>query len=167
MTVNEYNTKLNELRHPILAEGRKYTIDGRRRYSNPLLIAELAGNVIGLKDAAEEYMYVLAFDTKNHLLGLFEISHGTVNASLASAREIYMKLLLLGATYCIITHNHPSGDTTPSEADLRLTKTIADAGQILHIPLMDHIIIGRGWDGDIQYTSFREQGLLKIDDVAS
>ena len=102
-----------------------------------------------------EEMHVAMFDTKNRLLHEAALSRGTVNASLVSPREVFLEALKYGAVYLVLLHNHPSGDPTPSEADVRLTRILAQAGDLLHIPLMDHIIIG-----DHCYISLREKGLL-------
>ncbi|MBO4872383.1 MAG: DNA repair protein RadC [Lachnospiraceae bacterium] len=103
----------------------------------------------------QEEMRVAMFDTRNRLLHEKTLSMGTVNASLASPRELFLEALRYGAVYLVLLHNHPSGDPTPSEADIRMTDRMAQAGDLLHIPLMDHIIIG-----DHSYTSMREEGLL-------
>ena len=102
-----------------------------------------------------EEMHVAMFDTKNRLLHEMALSRGTVNASLVSPREVFLEALRFGAVYLVLLHNHPSGDPSPSEADIRLTGRIAQAGELLHIPLMDHIIIG-----DHCFISLREQGYL-------
>ena len=156
MKICEYNTRLNEERMPILMERQKYKIDGRRSFRTPQAVAELSALTIGLKDAAEEHIYALAFNSNMQLIALFEISHGTVNASLASTREIMQKLLLVGAVSFAIVHNHPSGNTTPSEEDRAMTKAVADAGKLMHIPLMDHVIVGGDECGNYSYSSFRE-----------
>ena len=161
MTIIEYNTRLNEARLPILAEGQKYRIDGRKQYRNPGDIARLAAETIGLKDAAEEYVYALSFNAKNRLTGLFEISHGTVNASICSPREIMQKLLMIGAVFFVLVHNHPSGDPEPSQEDNNLTIRLSESGKFLGIPLMDHIIVGNGEDGGRFYYSFREENEME------
>ena len=160
MTICEYNTRLNEDRLPILAESRKYEIDGRKRYERPYMLAELAANTVGLKDAAEEYIYAFAFDVKMHLIALFEVGHGTVNQSLASPREIMMRLLMVGATTFALAHNHPSGDTSPSAQDVQLTDRLKQVGVLLNVPLMDHVIVGGNNEGGYGYTSLREDGVL-------
>ncbi|MBQ4425383.1 MAG: DNA repair protein RadC [Lachnospiraceae bacterium] len=104
-----------------------------------------------------EEMHVAMFNTKNRLLHTQVISRGTVNASLASPREIFLAALRHHAVYLVILHNHPSGDPSPSEMDIRITDEIAQAGQLLKIPLVDHIIIG-----DHCFVSFRERGLLSL-----
>ena len=103
---------------------------------------------------AEEYVYMIAFDTKQKPLGVFEISHGTVNASVLNPREVYLKALLVGAVNIVLLHNHPSGDTSPSRADIQSTKRIKEAGEMLGIKLIDHIIIGD------DYLSFAEESYL-------
>ena len=160
MTIHEYNTRLNENRLPILAESRKYAIDGRKRFDNPMLLAELAAKTVGLKDAAEEYIYVFAFDVKMHLIALFEVSHGTVNYALSSPRDIMMRLLMVGAAAFAIAHNHPSGDPSPSSEDGALTERLKQAGDLLRVPLMDHVVVGGDGEGGFKYKSFREEGLL-------
>lgn len=110
---------------------------------SPREIADILHHAVRLDCKAEEYMYMLAFNTKMNLLGLFEISHGTVNETMLSPREIYIRALLCGATSIILAHNHPSGDLCPSEADIITTKHIRDAGKLLNIPLMDHVIVSR------------------------
>ena len=103
----------------------------------------------------QEEMRVAMFDTRNRLLHEMVLSMGTVNASLASPRELFLEALRYGAVYLVLLHNHPSGDPTPSEADIRLTTRMASAGDLLHIPVMDHIVIG-----DHSYYSMREEGHL-------
>lgn len=87
-------------------------------------------------------MYALAVDSKNNVIGVFNTSHGTVNTAYMNPREIFIRLLLCGATSYIVLHNHPSGDSQPSKEDDRATKKLIDAGQIIGIELLDHIIIG-------------------------
>lgn len=103
-----------------------------------------------------EEMLVAMFNTKNRLLHAETVSMGTVNASLASPREIFLSALRHGAVSLVVLHNHPSGDPTPSAADVSLTLRLAEAGELLQLPLMDHIIIG-----DHCYVSLREKGLLQ------
>ena len=98
---------------------------------------------------------LLLLDNKSNLLGEKVLFTGTVNASIVSPREIYLEALKFHAVGIILLHNHPSGDPTPSDADRRITRKIRDAGSLLDIPLLDHIIIG-----DKKYVSFHEQGYL-------
>ena len=102
-----------------------------------------------------EKLILAMFDAKNCFLGDEVLSVGTVNSSLVSPREIYLKSLQHQAVNIIILHNHPSGDSTPSEEDYRTTRRVAECGNMLGIYLADHIIIG-----DNNYTSLREKGIL-------
>lgn len=103
----------------------------------------------------QEHLMLLLLDNKTNLLGKKLLFTGTVNASIVSPREIYLEALRYHAVGIILLHNHPSGDPTPSDADLRITRKIREAGLLLDIPLLDHIIIG-----DKKYVSFREKGYL-------
>lgn len=75
----------------------------------------MLNTVFRLNRPTEEYMYMLALDNKCELLGVFEVAHGTVNATLYNLREIFICALLCGASCIVLTHNHPSGDTTLSK----------------------------------------------------
>jgi DNA repair protein RadC len=88
-------------------------------------------------------------------LGDFELSKGTVNASMASPREAYINALKSGAVYIILIHNHPSGDPLPSREDIITTKRMKDAGDLIGISLIDHIIIG-----DNKYISLKQRGMF-------
>ena len=103
----------------------------------------------------QENLLLLLLDNKSNLLGEKTLFTGTVNASIVSPREIYLEALKFHAVGIILLHNHPSGDPTPSDADRRITRKIRDAGSLLDIPLLDHIIIG-----DKKYVSFHEEGYL-------
>lgn len=108
-----------------------------------------------LRHEEQERMICMMLDTRNHLLTERVISRGTVNATLVTPREIYMEAVRCHAVGLILVHNHPGGDPTPSRCDIQVTKQIHEAGDILGIPLLDHIIIG-----DHSYRSFREEGLI-------
>lgn len=103
----------------------------------------------------QEHLLLLLLDNKSNLLGEKPLFTGTVNASLVSPREIYLEALKYHAVGIILLHNHPSGDPTPSDADRRVTRKIKDAGNLLDVPLLDHIVLG-----DKRYVSFREEGYL-------
>ncbi len=103
----------------------------------------------------QEQMLLMMLNTKNKLLGEQIISKGTVNASLISPREIFLEALHYHAVSIVLIHNHPSGDPSPSKDDLRITKRIQEAGSMLGIGLLDHIILG-----DRSYVSLRERKIL-------
>ena len=108
-----------------------------------------------LRHEKQELMKLLMLNTKARLIGETNISKGTVNASLITTRELFIEALQKNAVSIVIMHNHPSGDPTPSREDMLITKRILDAGALIGIELLDHIIIGNN-----QYISFREEGLL-------
>ena len=99
-------------------------------------------------------MRVVLLDAQLRCITKVDISRGTVNESLAAPREIFRPAIIHSAYAFVLVHNHPSGDTSPSEADLQLTKRVAAAAQILQIKFLDHVIVGQG------YFSFQEAGLL-------
>ena len=119
--------------------------DGLGRLTSPEVVYEFASKQLRLCDLAEEETYLLAVDTKSKVLGLFLVSHGTMNSSILNPREILMRALLVGACSIIILHNHPSLDTTPSEDDILVTRRVKDACALVGVTLLDHVIIGDGY----------------------
>lgn len=95
-------------------------------------------------------------NTKAELISETNISRGTVNASLITPRELFIEALKQEAVSIILLHNHPSGDPTPSEDDRMITRRVAQAGALVGIDLLDHIVIGNN-----TYYSFREERLLE------
>lgn len=115
--------------------------------------------VIDSRKLAEEYVYMVALAGDNRPLGFFEVSHGVVNRALACPREIFIRLLLAGASSYILFHNHPSGDSTPSGYDIKNTHRLWECSNLMGITLLDHIIAGD------TFFSFCENGYLKSDDA--
>lgn len=99
-------------------------------------------------------MYMVCLNTKLHMTSVFEISHGNVNSSVVSPREVFQKALLANAVSIILMHNHPSGDTKPSREDIEVTKRLVEAGKIVGVQVLDHLIIGD------DYCSLKEKGYL-------
>ncbi len=108
-----------------------------------------------LRHRKTECVVLASVDAKSRLLQDTMLSNGSATMSLISPREIFMEALKNQAVSIILIHNHPSGDPTPSKADAQLTGELAGIGQMLGIPLLDHIIIG-----DNKYMSFREEKLI-------
>ena len=98
---------------------------------------------------------MLALDTKNKVIGIFEISRGSLNASIIHPRDIFQRAILVNAASVILAHNHPSGDPTPSPEDIALTKKLVDAGKVMDITVLDHVIVG-----ECSFVSLKEQGAL-------
>lgn len=102
-----------------------------------------------------EELHVMFFDTKHRLLCEAKLAQGTVQGANSTPRDILIEGLKCEAVFMVLIHNHPSGVVTPSEADIRFTKEVADAGKIIGILLSDHIIIG-----DHCFFSFKERGFM-------
>ena len=103
---------------------------------------------------AEERMYVMLLSTKNRVNAIQEVSVGSLNASVVHPREIFKAAILSNAAALILVHNHPSGDPTPSPEDVHLTKKLIEAGLLLDIPVLDHVIMGD------RYKSLKEMGVI-------
>ncbi len=110
-----------------------------------------------LADVDREHFVVLLLNRKNQVVGLHTVSIGSVTASIVHPREVYKVAILANATAIICGHNHPSGDPAPSQEDRALTSRLVEAGAILGIDVLDHIIVG---DGSQRYFSFADEGLL-------
>ncbi len=93
-------------------------------------------------DAAQEEFHVVCLDTKHQVLRCHQITVGTLNASLVHPREVFRPAIQDAAAAIILVHNHPSGDPTPSEEDLQVTKNLEQAGQTVGIQVLDHVILG-------------------------
>ncbi|MDQ5987896.1 MAG: hypothetical protein CSYNP_03644 [Syntrophus sp. SKADARSKE-3] len=117
--------------------------------------SELLDFARSLRDSDIEKMLALYLDAQNRIICI-QIATGTVNQAVVYPREIIRHALLAGSSAIILMHNHPSGYTRPSDADIRLTKTIREAAQFLDIVVHDHIIIG----SENRFFSFREEGLM-------
>ena len=109
----------------------------------------------------QESFYCVYLDRKNHPLGRHLITLGTVDSTLVAPREVFRGAILASASAIVVAHNHPSGDPAPSQADLRVTRTLRDAAKIIQIELLDHVVVGDA-TADPQgrgIYSFREAGL--------
>ncbi len=117
-----------------------------------------------VRHAMQESFWVLHLNTKNKLVGEpVEVTRGLVNATQIHAREIFNKAIVRNATAVIFVHNHPSGDTTPSDDDIRATRQLIEASKIIGIRVLDHIIIGVSSDDpDHRYCSMRERNIVKF-----
>lgn len=153
--MTKYTTKLTENKRVVLEkEVSVNRPDISYKITSPGDVVVIGKEFMRIHEEPEEYMYMICMNTKNKVIGVFEISHGTVNTSLVSPREVFQKALLANAVSIILMHNHPSGDSKASREDVEVTKRVAEAGKIIGIELLDHIIIGD------QYSSLKEAGHL-------
>lgn len=107
---------------------------------------------------------MLHLDAKNRLKGgPAVVSEGILDASLVHPREVFRDAVRTSTAAVVVAHNHPSGDPTPSAEDVRITRQLVDAGRIMDIRVMDHIVLGRPRvDGGAEYVSMRESGLVQF-----
>ena len=122
--------------------------------------------IVGQKDAYElvkdelvnsdrEVFLSVMLTSKNHLIGVETISIGSVNAAIMSPREVFKGALLANAVSIIICHNHPSGDLTPSEEDIRMTKHLIKAGELIGVKVLDHLVVSnQGYRSLRDYLKF-------------
>ena len=122
-----------------------------------MVSSSYAGN-FGIKeigDEASEVVLVVVLNMKNEINAIHRVFTGSLNTSVAHPREIFRTAIINNGARIMLFHNHPSGNTEPSEADIAFTRRIIDCGEMLGIEVMDHIIIA-----DNEYLSLREQGLI-------
>lgn len=103
----------------------------------------------------KEYFKIILLNTKNHIISVEDISIGSLNSSIVHPREIFNLPVKKSAASIILVHNHPSGDPSPSREDLEVTRRLVEAGNLLGINVLDHIIVGEG-----KFLSFKEKGLI-------
>ena len=102
-----------------------------------------------------EYFYLICLNRSNQVLGYHQVSVGGITGTVADIRIIFQTALKANSSSIVVAHNHPSGNTTPSESDCQLTNKIKDAGKLLDIPVLDHLILTAE-----SYLSFADENLL-------
>lgn len=105
-----------------------------------------------MRGLERETLFVLSLDGRHRVTGCHRVSEGTLTMSLVHPREVFAVAIREAAAAIIVAHNHPSGDPEPSPQDLEVTRRLADAGRLLGIPLLDHVVVGHG-----AHTSLRER----------
>ena len=137
----------------MLVKARKQTV------SNPRTVQEVLSKVLNSEnevDRMKEHFWVIGLSTRNAIQYIDLVSLGTLNASLVHPREVFRFSILKAVSSIILSHNHPSGDSEPSEEDLRITKRLVEAGKIIGIEVLDHIVIG----SRDSFCSFKERGII-------
>ena len=122
---------------------------------SPAEVYQAAKLLLGLHEKSQEHFCIFCLNTKNKITGVHTISIGSLNASIVHPREVFKAALLNNASAIVLMHNHPSGDPEPSREDIATTRRLVDAGNILGIDVLDHIIIGDG-----RYISLKEHGMM-------
>lgn len=138
-----------ELGKRIVLESRKE----KKKVSSPLDIVDyFMADMCRLK---REHFKIAMLDTKNHIIGVEEISVGNLNSSIVHPREVFKEAIRRSSSSIILVHNHPSGDPTPSREDINITRRLTECGELLGIKVLDHIIIG-----DMKHISLKETNVL-------
>jgi DNA repair protein RadC len=145
-TINIYTLK------QIRTKRRLYDLEGCQ-ISCPLACYKAIQYILDLKSEPVEKFGIIALNNKHEINGLHIIGSGTINHVTVKPREVFMAAMMNNAISIIAFHNHTSGDPSPSQDDIILTQRLRDAGEILGITLIDHVITGNG-----KYTSLREIG---------
>lgn len=154
MRICRLKTLLNtDSRLPMLVKeaGTNYGQD----LNSPARVADMLNTVFSHGAETEEVVYLLALDSKK-LIGVFELSRGTVDFSAMNPREVLMKLLLCGAVHAIVAHNHPSGDPEPSGSDIDSTGRLQKACSLVGIRLLDSMVLGEHGS----YVSFHDRNIM-------
>lgn len=133
----------------------RYNLD-TRSIRGPEDAVHAINTILNLNNEAQEVLVTLMLNTKNSIVGIQEITRGSLAASIVHPREVYKAAILHNAASIILAHNHPSGSPSPSREDIAVTERILKAGKILDIPLLDHVIIG-----DPHFVSLKEKGIIK------
>lgn len=134
-----------------------YLKDSKLKVGSAIEVAKVFQDLLNLEDAIDrdkEHFYVMHLDIRSRVKMVEVVSIGTLTSSLVHPRETFRRAIVEGAAYIIIAHNHPSGECDPSEEDTKVTKNMFEAGQILGIKMLDHIIFAKGG-----YFSFRDNVL--------
>lgn len=126
---------------------------GKVKITGPSELAEKL--MIEMRHLTREVFKVVLLDTKNQILSIEEISIGSLNASIVHPREVFSPAIRKSANAVVLVHNHPSGNPEPSSEDQRVTRRLTEAGQLMGIHVLDHLVIG-----DLCYYSFKEHDLM-------
>ncbi|AFS78020.1 DNA repair protein RadC [Gottschalkia acidurici 9a] len=112
----------------------------KKKITSPLDIVDFF--MADMQYLKREHFKIVMLDTKNHIIGVEEISVGNLNSSIVHPREVYKQAIKRSSASIILVHNHPSGDPTPSKEDINITRRLMESGEILGIRVLDHIVIG-------------------------
>jgi len=135
--------------------GGRYDLENKI-VRQPFDVKKILVEVIELDKRAEEVFVILTVDIKNQVTGIFEVSVGSINSSIVTAREVFKRAILQNACSIILAHNHPSGIPEPSKDDIKITKRLINAGEVLGIEVLDHIIIG----SKDNFSSMKEKSII-------
>lgn len=141
MRINNYRVEKND-KKAVLVKESGVNYPKHDNLMNPKSIYEMLCDIFRADVCAEEHVWLICMDTKMHVTGVFEVSHGSANNSIVGIREIFTRICLCGASGFILAHNHPSGDPAPSVPDCQITKKLSAAAKLMDVQFFDHIIVG-------------------------
>ncbi len=126
-----------------------------RKIGNPEDVYKAITTITNVQEEAQEVFGILILNNKNKIVAVHEISRGALNGTMVHPREVFKPAVLHNAAAIICFHNHPSGDPEPSREDAETTRRLVEAGKIMGIKVLDHIIVG-----DDRYVSLKERGAM-------
>jgi DNA repair protein RadC len=126
--------------------------DARPQVKSPAEVANLV--MLEMAPLMQEHLRTILLDSKNHVLGIPTIYQGSLNTTSLRVGELFREAIRANCAAIIVVHNHPSGDPTPSPDDVQVTRSIVEAGHLLDIAVLDHVIVGQQ-----RYVSLKERGL--------
>ena len=148
---------IDDLLRPLLVKDEVMVNEASRIASESITTpSSLHGILINkLTDYFKEHFMVCCLDVRNRLISIENVSMGTLTASLVHPREVFEIAIKKHSASIIVSHNHPSGDTEPSEEDIRITRRLVEAGKIMAIEVVDHLIITK-----TRFCSLKEKGII-------
>ena len=145
---------------PLVRESMRYSDGAVIRVRTP---QEIYGLCRDIQQSAQEAFIVVDLNAKNNVIDKRLVTLGLLDASLVHPREVFRGAIVNNAAAVVVVHNHPSGDPTPSAEDIRITRQLVEAGKVLSIRVLDHVVIGRpdaAGTGTPGFLSLREAGLV-------
>lgn len=158
MRATIYTTKINKQDNgfkmmELVKEASRNYKDTPTALNDPNKVYQQIERIINPSELSEEEFWIICLDTKNKNIGNFRISRESIDCTVVHPREIFKGAILLNSANIILTHNHPSGNPTPSKEDIGITKRLVECGELLGIKVLDHIVTGDG-----VFYSLRENG---------
>lgn len=127
---------------------------GDRKINSPDQVVKIANDFIDIENSDREMFIAIYLNTKNEPVAIHAVSQGSLNASIVHPREVMKGAILSNSNSMIFVHNHPSGNPSPSKEDENITDKLIEAGELMGIKVLDHVIVGE------EYYSFKEKGLI-------
>lgn len=163
MEIKKFDIILDNYKNPrlIVDDIKKWSKDISDSYDNSEKMAEMIYDIFDVEHKAIEYVWLVSMTSDCHIIGVFEVFRGSINASLFSPREIMMSALLSGASQIILAHCHPSGSPEPSMDDDLATFKLKKLCDEMRVPLMDHIIVAHKY-GMNYYSYAKESRFVSV-----